>query len=92
MSCTAWTVGEHGELMAQTRKTTIIGASLQGQPDGDIRLLNWTEDPNSSDWSTTLGTLADSTRQQTQSLAVLPALEDRLQQDALQQARALLKK
>lgn len=88
--CASWKLDGAGELKQKSKNTTFVGSTLQPADDGGYRVVAWTEDPNSEEWKTTLGPIADGSRDRVLGLAILPEFEAALQEEALQRAQTLL--
>lgn len=88
--CASWGVDATGNLKPKSKNTAFVGSALQKTEDGEYRVVAWTEDPNSEQWKTALGSIADGSRNRVLGLAILPEFEAALQQEALQRAEQLI--
>lgn len=88
--CTAWNINEQGRLQTGSKKTAFIGGAFQQTEQGDYRVVAWTEDPNSEQWKTALGGIAEASRDRVQALAILPEFENALHEEARVRAEEML--
>lgn len=92
VQCTNWGLMNGSVLKKQQSQIHFVGARITKDETGFVRVVAWTDDYTSPNWTSVLGSIAESTRQTAQTLPIYPQFSTVLEAESLGRAQAELTK